>query len=72
MATADRKPYSLKGQPARAPNGQFARDVPPNPLDETGQQPQRWAPGIGQNTAPVRGPTIPWPKVTRADTLKPT
>lgn len=71
MAAAVRKPYVLNSQPKRAENGQFTREVPPNPLDESGQ-PMKWAPGIGQGTAPVRGPTIPWPKVTKQDTLKPT
>lgn len=39
------------------------RAVPPNPLEveQGGQQPKAWAPGIGQGTAPTRGLSIPWP-----------
>ena len=39
------------------------RAVPPNPIEEEqdGKQPSEWAPGIGQGTAPTRGPFVEWP-----------
>ncbi len=42
---------------------EYERDVPPNPLaaEDTGKQPQEWAPGVGQNTAPLTGQVNPYP-----------
>jgi hypothetical protein len=46
--------------------------LPPNPIEvaEAGGFPDRWAPGIGQGTAQVRGPTIPWPAVEKPRPMK--
>ena len=63
-------PYKLD-QPTgiiRGSDGKFQEpkaptNLPANPLqvEANGGTPQNWAPGIGQNTAPLGNPAIPWP-----------
>jgi hypothetical protein len=52
----------------RGANGRFQEPRAPqvgpaNPLtvEATGGTPEKWAPGIGQNTAPTKSQPIPWP-----------
>jgi hypothetical protein len=46
--------------------------LPPNPAEVSadGGRPDRWAPGVGQGTAPVRGPEHPWPAVAKPRPMK--
>lgn len=76
------KPYRLggeapaKGGPARNVVGRYVRDnaVPANPLSEVKpaandqQTMSGWAPGIGQNTAPLKGQQNPFPPASNPAT----
>lgn len=81
MATAKNRPYRLGTDSAgitRGDGGRFmleepSKAVPVNPLvqEEEGKQPGEWAPGVGQCTDPMTGPTIPWPPADPANEKKP-
>ncbi len=45
---------------------EFDRALPANPnaQSEGGQQPERWAPGVGKGTAPMSAQQNPYPPVT--------
>lgn len=56
------RPFKIDGQKPRGADGRFARDnaTPENPLDDP-TTPDKWAPGIGQNSAETSGQKLPWP-----------
>lgn len=60
----------------RQADGRFREARPTQPVtnpvqvSEAGGTPEKWAPGVGQGTAPVRGPTVPWPPVAHPRPMK--